>query len=91
MADTSIASRDPMSRASVRQLVWLACVAVIGLAALLAALGWAANLTGGGAAALRGLDFESRTVTTSVRNEPPNLDTTRSIDVESYNIQHTVM
>jgi oligopeptide transport system substrate-binding protein len=91
MADTGIASRDPMSRASARQLLWLACVAVIGLAALLAALGWAANLTGGGAAALRGLDLESRTVTTSVRNEPPNLDTTRSIDVESYNIQHTVM
>jgi oligopeptide transport system substrate-binding protein len=91
MAEGSIANRDPMSRAATRQLLWLACVAVVGLAALLAALGWAATLTGGGAAAMHGLDFESRTVTTSVRNEPPNLDTTRSIDVESYNIQHTVM
>src|SRR5262245_46382119 len=91
MAERSSAPRDPMSRAATRQLLWLAGVAVVGLAALLAALGWAATLTGGGAAAMHGLDFESRTVTTSVRNEPPNLDTTRSIDVESYNIQHTVM
>jgi oligopeptide transport system substrate-binding protein len=79
-----------MSRAATRQLVWLAAVAVAGLAALLAALGWAVTLTGSGAAGYA-LDFEARTVTTSVRNEPPNLDSTRSTDVESYNILHTVM
>ena len=61
------------------------------LAALLAALGWAASLTGSGAAALPALDFETRTVTTSIRNEPPNLDSTRSKDVESYRRPHTVM
>ena len=91
MAERNIATRDPMSRAAARQLLWLAAAAIVGLVALLAALGWAATLTGGGAATSQALDFESRTVTTSVRNEPPNLDTTRSIDVESYNIQHTVM
>jgi oligopeptide transport system substrate-binding protein len=84
-------NRDPISRAAVRQLAWLGALCVAGLSALLAVLAWAASLTGGGAAALHALDFESRTVTTSIRNEPPNLDTTRSIDIESYNIQHTVM
>jgi oligopeptide transport system substrate-binding protein len=91
VAETNIANRDPMSRAATRQLLWLAGAAILGIAALLAALGWAANLTGGGAAASRALDFESRTVTTSTRNDFPQLDSTRSKDVESYNILHTVM
>lgn len=91
MAERNIATRDPMTKAAARQLVWLAGAAVAGLAALIAALAWAATLTGGGAASSLALDYETRTVTTSIRNEPPNLDTTRSIDVESYNIQHTVM
>jgi oligopeptide transport system substrate-binding protein len=91
MSERNIATRDPMTRAAARQLVWLAGVAIAGLAALIGALAWAATLTGGGAASSQALDFETRTVTTSIRNEPPNLDTTRSIDVESYNIQHTVM
>jgi oligopeptide transport system substrate-binding protein len=80
-----------MSRAGTRQLIWLAGAAIVGLVVLLAALGWAATSTGGGAAASQALDFESRTVTTSIRNEPPNLDSSRSTDVESYNILHTVM
>jgi oligopeptide transport system substrate-binding protein len=80
-----------MSRAGTRQLIWLAGAAIVGLVALLAALGWAATSTGGAAAASQALDFESRTVTTSIRNEPPNLDSSRSTDVESYNILHTVM
>lgn len=80
-----------MSKAATRQLVWLAFAAVAGLAALLAALGWAATLTSGGAAASQALDFESRTLTVATRQEWPNLDSTRSTDVESYNILHTVM
>jgi hypothetical protein len=72
-----------MSRAATRQLLWLAVAAVASLAALLAALSWAATLTGGGPGASQALDFESRTVTTSTRQEPPNLDSTRSKDIES--------
>src|SRR6185503_18869698 len=91
MVERTEAPRDPMSRAATRQLAWIGGGAVVGLVALLAALGWAATLTGGGAAQSQGLDFESRTVTLSLRNELPNLDSTRSKDVESYNILHTVM
>lgn len=91
MTEMNTANRDPMSRAATRQLAWIGGGAVVGLVALLAALGWAATLTGGGAAQSQGLDFESRTVTLSLRNELPNLDSTRSKDVESYNILHTVM
>ena len=91
MARTNIANRDPMSRAAARQLLWIAGGALVGLAVLLAALAWAAALTGGGAAASTALDFKTRTVTTSNRNDFPQLDSTRSKDVESYNILHTVM
>ena len=91
MSDTNIASRDPMSRAATRQLLWIAGAAIVGLAVLLAALGWAATLTGGGAAATHALDFKTRTVTTSIRNDIPQLDSSRSKDIESYNILHTVM
>ena len=91
MVERTEAPRDSMSRAATRQLAWIGGGAVVGLVALFAALGWAATLTGGGAAQSRGLDFESRTVTLSLRNELPNLDSTRSTDVESYNILHTVM
>jgi oligopeptide transport system substrate-binding protein len=91
MAENTVPSRDPMSKAGTRQLLWLAGIAIAGLAALLAALAWAATLTGGGAAASQALDFKSRTVTTSIRNDLPQLDSTRSKDIESYNILHTVM
>jgi len=91
MARTNIANRDPMSRAAARQLLWIAGGALVGLAVLLAALAWAATLTGGGAASSTALDFKTRTVTTSNRNDFPQLDSTRSKDVESYNILHTVM
>ncbi|HEY3516177.1 MAG TPA: peptide ABC transporter substrate-binding protein [Gammaproteobacteria bacterium] len=91
MAETNIANRDSMSRAATRQLLWIAGAAVVGLAVLLAALGWAATMTGGGAAASHGLDFKTRTVTTSIRNDLPQLDSTRAKDSESYNILHTVM
>jgi len=91
MAGTNIANRDPMSRAAARQLLWIAAAAIVGLAVLLAALAWAATLTGGGAAATHALDFKSRTVTTSIRNDVPQLDSSRSKDIESYNILHTVM
>jgi oligopeptide transport system substrate-binding protein len=91
LAERDDANRDPISHAAVRQLAWLGVLCVAGLVALLLVLGWAATLTGSGAVALSALDFESRTVTTSVRQEWPNLDSTRSTDVESYNILHTVM
>ncbi len=91
MTERDDTNRDPISRAAVRQLAWLGALCILALGALLGVLGWAANLTGGGAGALNALDYESRTLTTSVRNEWPNLDSTRSTDVESYNILHTVM
>jgi oligopeptide transport system substrate-binding protein len=82
MAEQEI-SRDPMSRVAVRQLLWLGALATAGFIVLMAALAWASSLTGGGGAATRAIDFEAGTITTSIRDEPPNLDSTQATDTYS--------
>ena len=72
-----------MSRAAVRQLAILGVLCLVGLAALIAGLGWLSSLTTTGAAALPAIDAATRTVTTSIRNEPPNLDSMRASDASS--------
>src|SRR6185295_4808741 len=54
-----------------------------GFAVLLAALGWASSRTGAGAAALPAVDLATGSITTTIRDEPPNLDSTRAIDTYS--------
>ena len=84
------ANRDPMSRAAVRQLAILGVLCLVGLAALIAGLGWLSSLTATGAAALPAIDAATRTITTSIRNEPPNLDSMRAIGcVEHHGVQRT--
>ncbi len=83
MADRDEPNRDPFSRAAVKQLLTLAALCAAGFVVLLALLGWAASVTGGGASARRAVDVEARTLTTSIRNEPPNLDSTRATDQQS--------
>ena len=72
-----------MSRAAVRQLAILGVLCLVGLAALIAGLGWLSSLTATGAAALPAIDAATRTITTSIRNEPPNLDSMRATDATS--------
>jgi oligopeptide transport system substrate-binding protein len=72
--------QDPMSRVAVRQMLWLGLCGTAAFVALMAAMSWASSLTGGGAAATSAIDFENRTITTSLRDEPPNLDSTRLTD-----------
>jgi oligopeptide transport system substrate-binding protein len=85
------ASRDPMSRAALRQLAMLAVAGTLGFAVLMVALAWAASLTGGGGAALPAIDAATKTVTTNIRDEPPQLDTTRMTDTYSGMIAGHVM
>ncbi len=80
-----------MSRAALRQLLVLGSLCAFGFVALLAALGWASSLTGAGAAALPAVDFATQSITTSIRDEPPNLDSTRSLDTYSNMILGHVM
>lgn len=83
--------RDPMSRVAVRQMIWLGALGTIAFVGLMAALAWASSLTGGGAAAGRAFDFEAKTITRVLAQEPPQLDTTRSTDQVSFFILGHVM
>ena len=80
-----------MSRAGVRQMLWLGAVGTAAFIGLMAALSWAASLTGGGATATKAYDLETRTITTSIRSEPPQLDSTRQQDTTSDMIIGHVM
>ena len=78
--------KDPMSRAALRQLLLLGAICVAGFAALLGVLAWASSLTSSGQAAAPAVDFARRSITTSIRDEPPNLDSSRSTDAYSIMI-----
>ena len=85
------AYRDPMSRTAVRQLLWLGAIAVAGFIALMGALAWASSMTGGSAVAGRAIDFESRTITRALAQEPPQLDSTRATDQVSIFVLGHIM
>lgn len=80
-----------MSRAALRQLVWLGVLGTAGFVALMAALSWASSFTSTGGNALAAIDFATKTITTSIRDEPPNMDSTRMTDTYSGMIVGHVM
>ena len=82
---------DPLSRAALRQIVWLTLACVAGFVALMVGLAWASELTGSGADALGAIDIETRTVTIALEQEPPQMDSTRSTDTVSFRILGHVM
>ncbi len=76
-------ARDPLSRAAIRQMIWLGVGGAAVFVILLIGLGVASGLTGGGAASGRAFDIESGTVTRYLSSEPPQLDSTRATDTVS--------
>jgi oligopeptide transport system substrate-binding protein len=85
------ANRDPLSRAALRQLVVLAGFCFVAFAVLLAVLAWFTSLTATGATTLTAVDAATRTITTTVRTEPPNLDSRRAQDYMSGMVLGHVM
>jgi oligopeptide transport system substrate-binding protein len=84
-------SRDPVNRQAIRQMLALAAIGAVGFVGLMAALAWAASMTGGGATAHQAFDIPSRTIAIALPQEPPQLDSTRSTDVISFFILGHVM
>ena len=83
--------REPVSRPAVRQLLLLGAVCAAGFVGLMTLLAWVSSITGGGAAAQRAIDFETRTITLALEQEPPQLDSTRATDAISFRILGHVM
>ena len=90
MADIKT-NTDPLSRAAVRQIVWLTVAGIAGFVALMGVLSWASSLTGSGADTVGAIDYETGTVTLAMDFEPPQLDSTRATDQLSFFILGHVM
>ncbi len=82
---------DPLSRAAVRQIVSLTIICIVGFVLLMVGLSWASELTGSDSAILGGVDFETRSITLALSQEPPQLDSTRSTDQVSFFVLGHVM
>ena len=83
--------RDPMSRHAVRQVLWLGAIGTAGFIALMAALAWASSVTGGAALSGRAIDFDTKTITRVLAQEPPQLDSTRATDQVSIFVLGHIM
>jgi oligopeptide transport system substrate-binding protein len=75
---------DSISRAAIKQIVWLTVVAVVSFVLLMAVLSWASNITGGGAESFEAVDYKKGAITLILADEPPQMDTTRSTDQISF-------
>lgn len=68
------------TRSAGRQLLLFAVLAVSGVALLMLGLAWASGMTGAGAGLSSGVDPRTGTVTLVLREEPPQLDSSKSTD-----------
>lgn len=68
------------TRSAGRQLLLFGVVAISAVALLMLGLAWASGMTGAGAGLSSGVDPRSGTVTLVLREEPPQLDSSRSTD-----------
>ena len=82
---------DPLSRAALRQIAWLTVGCTAGFVLLMVGLSWASDITGSGSDTLGAIDFETRTITLVLTQEPPQLDSTRSTDQVSFFVLGHVM
>lgn len=88
--DKVIASDAGFTRSAGRQLALYAAAAVVVLGALMALLSFAVSgssgTSGGGA-----IDLENNSITITLRQEPPQLDSGRSTDAASFSVLGHVM
>ena len=67
-----------------RQIAWLAAAALAVCGLVLAGLAWFSGMVGGGVTAGSAVDLQSRTITSSLSAEPPQMDSTRATDTISF-------
>jgi oligopeptide transport system substrate-binding protein len=80
-----------MSRAAVRQMAGLGLIGATAFVALMAVLSWASSLTGSRAETFGAVDIDANAISIVIRQEPPQLDSTRMQDVVSAMIAgHTI-
>lgn len=83
--------RDPLSRAAIRQMIWLGTAGTGIFVALMMALSWASSLTSGGITSTGAVDYAANSISIVIAQEPPQLDSTRATDTTSGMILGHVM
>ena len=84
MSETNIAdTEDSFARSAGRQLLIFALGAFVILASLMWGLQVLASLVGSSTSSAHAIDRETKTITISMVQEPPQLDTTKSTDAQS--------
>jgi oligopeptide transport system substrate-binding protein len=82
---------DALSRTALRQIWVLLAASTAGFAGLMLALSWAASLTGAGAATVGAIDVAANTISITLAQEPPQLDSTRATDSVSIQMLNHLM
>jgi len=80
MSTTAAPEQDNFSRSAARQLLGLGAAALVGIVLLLLGLSWASKLTASGSISTDAVDVATNTLTLFLREEPPQLDSSRSTD-----------
>ena len=82
-ANSVITGDDTISRTAGRQLLGYAVIAIIAMALLMMGLSWASSLTSSSQGSSTAVDPVTRTITSYLRTEPPQLDHSRATDETS--------
>jgi oligopeptide transport system substrate-binding protein len=85
------ASPDDFTRSAGRQLFVLGAIAIAAVAALLLVLSWASSLTASSSVSTQAVDAENNSLTLFLREEPPQLDSSRATDQVSGMVLGHVM
>ena len=78
--DNLRSSPDSFSKSAGRQLLIYAFLSIAGIGALMVTLSWASSLTGASAGSQIGVDPELNMITLTLREEPPQLNSTLQTD-----------
>ena len=88
---TTDATANELNRAALWQLVMLIMASVGVVIAVMFALNWAAQATGTATAATDAVNYDARSISILIENEPPQLDAMKATDTDSASILGHVM
>ena len=91
MSTTIQTDEELIGRSAGRQLLLFAVAAIVVLALLMMGLSWATSATGSGAGSNSAVDVEAGRITSYLREEPPQLDHSKTTDETSMQILGHVM
>ncbi|MCZ6460434.1 MAG: peptide ABC transporter substrate-binding protein [Gammaproteobacteria bacterium] len=88
---TTAVTEDSFTKSAGKQMIGFAAICVGGIALLMLGLSWASSLTSSGSGNADAVDADSRTITSFLRTEPPQLNSSLATDQVSGMVLGHVM